>query len=66
MVIFENARKPGTMMPQQDFFGEMRSRCLDEGREQSARRKALYASSSTRGSHANFDGHFQTHENDMQ
>ena len=54
------------MIPQQDLFGEMRLRCLDEEREQSARRKASYASSSTRGPHVNFDGHFQTHESDMQ
>ena len=66
MVISENTRKPGTMIPQQDLFGEMRLRCLDEEREQSARRKASYASSSTRGPHVNFDGHFQTHESDMQ
>lgn len=66
MVISEKTRKPGTMIPQQDFFGEMRLRYLDDGREQSPRRKALYASSSTRGPHVNFDGHFQTHESDME
>ena len=66
MVISEKTRKPGTIIKKHDLFGEMQLRFLDDGREESPRRMAFYTSSSTLGPHVNFDGHFQTHESDME